>query len=119
VDDHFKNKPEKLRRTFDLILRDLEKIGSVRVDAVKSGINLAGKSHFGGVHVLKDSISVGFLLNRKVVNLRISKVQKITYKIYAHTVNLREPSDVDAELLNWLKEAFLRTQTLKEVETKR
>src|SRR3989337_1877277 len=92
VEEHFKNKPAKLRSIFDLILRELGKNGTVRVDAVKSGINFAGESHFGGVQVLKDNISLGFLLDRKVENPRIRRVQKITETTYVHTVNLRELS---------------------------
>jgi len=42
VDDHFKNKPERLRKIFNLVLQESEKNGTVRVDAVKSGINLIG-----------------------------------------------------------------------------
>ena len=88
--------------------RKLRQNGPVRVDAVKSGINLAGKSHFGEVHVLRDSLNLTFVLNRKIDNPRIRRVQKITEKTYTHNVNLKEPSDVDEELLNWLNEANLQ-----------
>jgi hypothetical protein len=41
VDDHFKGKPKRLRDIFDGLYGKLKRFGSVRVDAVKTGINLA------------------------------------------------------------------------------
>ena len=39
----------------DLILRELEKNGTLRVNAVDSGINFVGESHFSEMYVLKDA----------------------------------------------------------------
>jgi len=59
VDNMFDRKPKRLKEIFDQVLRELQNNGSVvRVDAVKSSINFAGKSHFGGVRVLKDSLNL-------------------------------------------------------------
>jgi hypothetical protein len=110
IDYHFDNKPAKLKKIFDLVLQELRKNGPLRVDAVKSGINLAGKSHFGEVHVLRDRLNLGFVMSRKIDNPRIRRVQKITDRTYFHTVNLKELSDIDAQLLNWLKEAYLQKE---------
>jgi hypothetical protein len=107
VDALFSGKPKQLREIFDKIVHELQKDGSViRVDASKSSINLAGRSHFGGVHVLKDSLDIGFILDRKINNRRIRKIQQITNNIFAHNVTVEKPSDVDHELISWLKEAY-------------
>ncbi len=107
VDALFEGKPQELRETFGKIIQRLQDDGSiVRVDASKSSVNLAGRSHFGGVRVLKDGLDVGFVLDRKITNPRIRKTQKITNTIFAHNVTLKKPSDVDPELMSWLKEAY-------------
>jgi hypothetical protein len=107
MDAQFAGKPKQLRDIFDSILNGLQKDGSeVRVDASESSINLAGRSHFGGARVLKDNLDIGFILDRKINNPRIRKTQEITNNIFAHTVKLKKPSDVDPELMSWLKEAY-------------
>ncbi len=107
TDALFTGEPKRLREILDSILHGLQKDGSeVRVDASKSSINLAGRSHFGGVRVLKDSLDVGFILDRKINNSRIRKTQEITNNIFAHTVKLKTLSDVDLELMSWLREAY-------------
>jgi hypothetical protein len=103
----FVGKPPKLKEIFDTVLRELQRDGSaVRVDAVKSSINLAAKSHFGGIRVLKDSLNVGFVLKRRVENPRITKIQDLGHNTFAHMVSVRELGDIDKELLGWLKEAY-------------
>jgi hypothetical protein len=103
----FVGKPPKLKKIFDSILRELQRDGPIiRVDAVKSSINLAGKSHFGGIRVLKDSLNIGFILKRRVENPHVTKIQDLGHNTFAHIVNVRELGDVDKELLGWLKEAY-------------
>jgi len=107
VDALFTGKPKQLREIFDKIIQELQKDGSViRMDASGSSVNLAGRSHFGEVRVFKDSLDIGFILERKINNRRIRKIQQIADTIFAHNVTVEKPSDVDLELISWLKEAF-------------
>ncbi len=80
--------------------------GPVRLDAVKTSINIAGKSHFAGLQVLRDSLKLGFVMNSKLHNKRILRCQRLGKTVYGHTVKLIRKKDIDAELLRWLKRAY-------------
>jgi len=107
VDAHFKGKPA-LKALFDAFVARLEEFGDMRVDAVKSSINLIAKHHFGGVTVLKDSRRLGFILPHTIDSLRVIKTEVLGTTKFAYFVKLVSSKDIDAELIGWLKEAYKR-----------
>ena len=106
VDDHFQGKPAALRETFDFLTARVRKVGPFRIDAVKSSINIVGKYHFAAVHVLRSSLTLGFLLNRRLNDTRIVRVEEVGTKKYLHIVRLAHRKDVDARIAKWMKEAY-------------
>jgi hypothetical protein len=78
VDDHFKGKHKRLRAIFDRLYRELMQFGSVRVDAVKTGINLARDSHFAMVFIKNDWINLDFDLKRELISPRFEK----SFRVY-------------------------------------
>ena len=108
VKSHFEGKDPRLKELFNHLCRELKKFGPLRIDAVGSGINLVPKHHMGGVRVLKDRLHVGFLVSRAIENPRIARNRQVGPSAYTHAVTLTDESELDAELLSWLKEAFQR-----------
>ena len=106
VDDHFRGKPAALKETFDFLLQKVGEFGHVRVDAVKTSINIAAKSHFAGVQVLKTSLKLGFMYDRPLDDKRILSSQQLSDTNWSHTVSLAQKADVDAQLLDWLRHAY-------------
>ena len=74
IESHFKQKPPELKRTFYYLIAHMKKFGPLRVDAVKSSINLIAKHHFGGITAQKETLRLGFLLDRPVKHPRIMRV---------------------------------------------
>ena len=108
VNSHFEGKDPRLKKLFDHLCRELRKFGPLRIDAVGSGINLIPKHHMGGVRVLKDRLHVGFLVSHAIGNPRIARNQQVGRSAFTHAVTLTDKSELDAELLSWLKEAYQR-----------
>ena len=106
VDHHFRGKAPQLERVFELLRKRLGELGPLRVDAVKSSINLVSKYHFGGISVRKDYLRLGFLLEEVVLSERIVRTQRLGPKRVGHSVILRSPSDVDDQLMRWLTKAY-------------
>lgn len=105
VDRHFEGKPPELKAIFESLVRKLRRFGPVRVDAVKTSINLAGKFHFVGLRVQKNSLRLGFLLDRKIEDGRILRTINLGAKAFGHSVKLARRKDVDAQLMGWLRAA--------------
>jgi hypothetical protein len=106
VGAHFAGKAPWLRECFDALVAEIERWGPLRVDAVKTSINLAARAHFAGVAVQKEALAVGFVLARKVDDPRIARHEDLGGRWTGHRVRIAKPSDLDAQLLNWLKEAY-------------
>ena len=47
------------RRLFDFLIRKLQKTGPLRIDAVKTSINLSSRHHFGGITVRRGIPALG------------------------------------------------------------
>lgn len=106
MEGHFAGKPTWIHEAFERLLAALREQGQVRVDAVKSSINLASLSHFGGVRVSKSGMTVGFLLQHRIVHPRIARYEELGGRWIGHAVKITRPEDVDAELIRWLAEAL-------------
>ena len=105
IDSHFRGKDPTLKNLFDLLIGKLQKNGPLRVDAVKTSINLISRHHFGGVNVRRDYLRVGFLAREEIKNPRVVHKQVIGSNRVAHSVVVRSASDIDAELIGWLARA--------------
>lgn len=105
-DYHFHNKPRILREIFDSIVYRLKDFGQIRIDAVKTSINLGAKSHFGMVYVLKDCLKLEFITDRLIESSRFLKVKESKKDLFMYTLKIKQLRDVDEELINWLKIAY-------------
>ena len=115
VRDHFKDKPAARKQTFDRLIAKARQFGPVRTDAVKSLITISGRFHFAAVYVRRNSLTLEFVLERKLSDRRIEKVQKVLAR-YSHFVRLTGLEDVDTQLVNWLQEAYFVTGPLRDDE---
>ena len=106
VEHHLRGKDPRLRETYELLIARLRKLGPLRVDAVKSSINLASKYHFGGISVKRDGLRVGFLSDVVIDDERILRTQRLGPKRVGHSVMLRSARDVDDRLVGWLRKAY-------------
>ena len=105
IDSHFVGKDSVLRQLFDFLIRKLKKAGPLRIDAVKTSINLISRHHFGGVTVRGEYLRLGFLARKPIRSARIVHSQILGPNRVGHSVLIRGKEDVDAELLRWLTDA--------------
>lgn len=110
IDFHFAHKDPPLRRLFDFLIHKLEKTGPLRIDAVKTSINLISRHHFGGITVRRGYLRLGFLARKPIHSARIIHRQILDRQILGpnrvgHSVVVSGKKDVDAELLQWLSDA--------------
>ena len=106
IDEHFKNKPPILKKVFNVLQKEVEKFGRIRIDIVQTSINIGGKSHCISLFVLKESLKVDFLLKRRIQSPRFTRVRGPTNNYYTYTLKLKDLSDVNEELIDWLNESY-------------
>lgn len=106
VDHLFEGKAPELRTTFDHLVEKLQQFGEIRVAPKQTSIHLEKNSGFAGVHPRKSHFNLEFRTDYKIDDPRITRVQQLSARRFEHTVKLERESDVDEQLLTWLKDAY-------------
>jgi hypothetical protein len=106
LDGVFEGKDPTLRTTFDYLLQQLEQFGAVKVAPKQTSIHLEKNSGFAGVHPRKSYFNIEFRIDYKIDAPRITRVQQLSARRFEHTVKVESRSDIDEELLMWLKSAY-------------
>lgn len=107
IDNHFEGKGEKVRVTYDRLLGSVREFGHVHEAPKKGSIHLDHKSGFAGVYLRKNYILLHFRTDYPIDSSRIQKQQQLSARRFKHTVRLDSASQIDPELLSWLKDAYL------------
>src|ERR1041385_896260 len=106
VEHLFEGKAPELRVTFDHLVSELRKIGEIKVSPKQTSIHLEKNSGFAGVHPRKAYFNLEFRTDYKIDDPRITRIQQLSARRFEHTVKLEKESDVDDQLLKWLKDAY-------------
>lgn len=106
VDHLFEGKVPELRTTFDCLIDQLRQFGEIKVAPKQTSIHLEKNSGFAGVHPRKTYVNLEFRTDYKIDDPRITRVQQLSARRFEHTVKLERESDVDEQLLTWLKDAY-------------
>jgi len=107
VTDHFQGKVPQLKEIFDVLIQRLEESGPIRINTVKTSINLINRHHFGGTKVQRKALRVGFVTNEEIMSERIIRRQRLGPNRVGYSVNLFAWEDVDEELIERLRNAYI------------
>ena len=106
VGEHFRGTSPRLRETYDALMARVRQFGPVRTDAVKTSINLVSKYHFAAIRVRRDHLRIGFLSDAAIEDERIVRTERVGPRRVGYVVRLRTRTDVDDQLLAWLKRSY-------------
>ena len=106
LDEHFRGRDPELRGVFDELVRRLRKLGPVKVDPVKTSINLTARRHFGAVTVRGTFLRLGFLSEGRIENHRIVHIERLGPRNFGHSIVLESVADLDDVVMDWLAAAY-------------
>jgi hypothetical protein len=106
VKSHFDGKDAAVRQIYDRLLKAAGKFGPVAEEPKKTSIHLANKTAFAGVATQKRAVVLTIKSDRKLSSPRIHKSEQTSANRFHHEVKLTSLSDVDSELVTWLKDAY-------------
>ncbi|HEX9303452.1 MAG TPA: DUF5655 domain-containing protein, partial [Thermoanaerobaculia bacterium] len=95
LDEHFRGRDPELRGIFDELVERLRGLGPVKVDPVKTSINLVALHHFGAVTVRGNFLRVGFLSTRRIADRRIVHIERLGPAKFGHSVVIESLADLD------------------------
>jgi hypothetical protein len=106
VKNHFEGKDPIVRKIYDQLLKKVLQFGPVEEGPKKTSIHLNNVTAFAGVATRKNAIVLTIKSDRDLDSPRIHKSEQTSSRRYHHEVKLTAASDVDAELIAWLKAAY-------------
>lgn len=110
--EHFRGRDPELRGIFDELVRRLRKRGPVKVEPVKTSINLTARHHFGAVIVRGNFLRLAFLSDRRIEDRRIVHIERLGPGKFGHSVVLESVADLDDVVMDWLAAAYrFRSET--------
>ena len=110
LDDYFLTGPPRERPIFDAVMAHLDTLGDVHVEPVSVGIFLKRSKGFAQLRPKVNWIELSFGLSRTITHPKITRIMRASDTRTYHCVRLREPSDVDADVRDWLTEAYFAVE---------
>jgi Domain of unknown function (DUF5655) len=92
---------------YDRLLAVLSEFGPFSEEPKKASIHLVHTTGFAGVHPRKRSLTLNLRTDRPLASARIVRVEQVSKNRYHNEIKLERPTDIDAELMGWLREAYM------------
>jgi hypothetical protein len=106
VREHFEGKDPAVRKTYDKLLEALRRMGPAVEEPKKTSIHLVRKTAFAGVATRKDHLLLTLKSDHRRTSSRVRNTQQVSAGTFHLEVKLLSPSDVDSELISWLRESY-------------
>lgn len=106
VSQHFVGKVESVKATYQRLLKVAATFGEFAEDPKKTSIHLNRRTAFAGVATRKEALLLTVKASQDIQSSRIRKSEKVSANRWHLELSLTSPSEVDAELVKWLKEAY-------------
>jgi hypothetical protein len=107
LDEYFSTGPARERPIFEVVMAHLDKVGPVYVEPVSVGIFLKATRTFAQLRPMTRWVALSLSLTRSVDHPRMGRKVQPWAGRYYHVFNLRDPSDLDHDIRQWLTESYL------------
>jgi len=106
LEDHLKNKSPQAKATFDKLMQELNKLGKINLNPVKTSIQVKATATFLSIKLKRDNVEIEFQLGSEINESPVYKNFRISKNRVLHFAVLESPQDVDAKLVNLLKKSY-------------
>jgi len=106
-DDLFAKRPAFLKKLYNKIVSEVEKLGEYREETVLPDvIFFKTRSTFLAVKVKKDFLEVEFFLDHHEDDPSIAKWLQTSKHRFAHVVKVDSDEDITTQLTDWIKHSY-------------
>jgi hypothetical protein len=106
LEPHFRGKPAAIRALFDAFVSAVEACGPVTMLPEKTRIAFQVRMSFAQLTPRRGWIDGHVVLARRYEHPRFRKVETMSRRNHVHHFRLTTVADVDAQLAEWLREAY-------------
>ena len=106
VDEYFSTGPPHERPVFEAVMAHLATLGPVHVEPVSVGIFLKRDGSFMELRPMERWVAMSFPLRRRAQHRTIVRKVMQWHGRYYHIANVRQPEDLDDDLLDLITESY-------------
>ena len=106
MDETFRGRPPEQRAIYDAIAAHVETLGEVHVDALQVGVFLKSDRKFVDLRPKSKWLQCGLYLPYVIDDPRVARSFRLSENRCISILKLRTADDVDAQLCEWLTDAF-------------
>ena len=107
IEEYFETGPEFEPAIFEAIRDHMQSLDpDIWFEPVSVGIFFKRRSSFLQLRTMTKWVAVAFTLDRKLEHGRLARKVVAHGRRYYHVVNVRDASEIDDQLLDWLTEAW-------------
>lgn len=108
VEEFLSDKGPRARQLFAALVDAALSLGQVSLAPVKTRVGIQARMIFASINRLsEDRLDAHVVLARRVEHPRFHKVESFSPRNHVHYFRIERPSDVDAEVIAWLREAYV------------
>lgn len=102
----FINREPIVRDLYDDLIQKLSHFGDIIIEPKKTSIHLKHKTSFAGIHPKKSYFVLNIVSESALASSRIKKVEQVSKHRFHNEMDIKESSDIDPELIDWLQTAY-------------
>lgn len=95
-----------MRTTYDALMQVVSKLGPFAIEPKKTSIHLVNGTTFAGVHPRVKWLDLTIRTEAALKSPRLRAQEQVSRNRWHQDVRLIGPTNVDAELRAWLREAY-------------
>jgi len=108
VSSVFKNKETNIKKCYDKLEKEVKQFGEdVKISCALKAVFAKAPSTFLAMKPKKDHLAIEFLLGEEINEFPVEKTFRVSKNRVAHFVRVQTPSEIDKQLLGWIKSAYL------------
>jgi Domain of unknown function (DUF5655) len=107
VEDFLSDQGPRARQLFAALVDAALLVGNVGLAPVKTRVGIQARMIFASINRLsEDGLDAHVVLARRLEHPRFHKIESFSPRNHAHHFRVEQPSDVNAEVIAWLREAY-------------
>ncbi|HQU27778.1 MAG: hypothetical protein KC643_25855 [Nitrospira sp.] len=110
IDDLFVNKDPLVREIYAALVNAISDWEGVRFTPKKTSIHIDWRTSFAGIHPRKKYINLNIRTAAAIDSIRVIKQEQVSQNRFHNLICLNTVSDVDDELIGWLRDGYMLSQ---------
>ena len=106
VEGYFAGRPPELRAIFDAVTKHVHKLKGAHIEPVDVGILFKRDRTFAELRPRRAGFALSLVMRRPLNDARVTRTITMSGDQLCHVLVLSGPKDVDAQVRDWLTEAF-------------